>query len=288
MRTQQTKFWWAWLTLVCSLPIAAQPGGSDKSPYKSEFITVNGVRLHYLDWGGKGETMLFLHGIGDTAHTFDVFAPKFTNQFRVLALTRRGHGESEVPDSGYHTATRVEDIRQFLDALKISRVVLVGFSASGGEVTMFAGKHPARTIKAVYLDALIDADGQPALYRRAPPELRRAEDMALDSKRSRALELMAAEEAHTDYKKIKSPVLAFAVVGLPTNTVEQVKSLPEPRRKMVEDLLRQRNAVKAKETERFRKELPSARLVMFTNANHACFIDREDDVLREMAAFLRK
>jgi pimeloyl-ACP methyl ester carboxylesterase len=112
--------------------------------------------------------------------------------------------------------------------------------------------------------------------------------MALDSKRGRALELMSAEEAHTDYKKIKSPVLAFAVVGLPTNAVGHIKSLPEPSRKVAEDFLRLRDAIKAKETERFRQELPSARLVVLTNANHACFIDREDDVLREMRAFLAK
>src|SRR5688572_16443541 len=220
--------------LALTLPIRAQDDSTDKSPHKSAFITVNGVRLHYLDWGGKGETMLFLHGIGDTAHTFYHFAPKFTNRFRVLGLTRRGHGESEVPDGGYDTATRVEDIRQFLDALKISRVVLVGFSASGGEVTMFAGKQPERTIKAVYIDALIDADGQPAMYRRAPPELRRAQDVALDSRRSKALELMAAGEAHTDYKKIKVPVLAFVVVGFPTNMVDPWKTLPEPRRNVIE------------------------------------------------------
>ena len=267
-------------------PGDAHSGESDQSLPQPSFIRANGVQLHYLDWGGKGETMLFLHGIGDTAHTFNGFAPKFTNQFRVIALTRRGHGESEVTDSGYDTATRVEDIRQFLDGLKISRVVLVGFSASGGEVTMFAGKHPERTIKAVYLDALIDADGQPALYRRAPPELRRTQDAALDSKRTKALQLMAAREAHTDYAKIKAPVLAIAVVGFPTNTFEAFKELPEPRRKVAEDALREVLVVKRRETERFRKELPNARLVMLTNANHACFIDREDDVLREMREFL--
>ena len=47
------------------------------------------------------------------------------DQFRVLGLPRRGHGQSEVPDTGCDTATRVEDIRQFLDALNISRAVLV-------------------------------------------------------------------------------------------------------------------------------------------------------------------
>ena len=90
---------------------------------QSEFITANHVKLHYLDWGGKGKTLLFLHGLGDTAHIFDVLAPKFTNEFRVLGLTRRGHGESEIPEGGYDTETRVEDIRQFLDALKISRAM---------------------------------------------------------------------------------------------------------------------------------------------------------------------
>jgi len=234
--------------------------------------------------------MLFLHGIGDTPHGFDDFAPKFTNQFRVLGLTRRGHGESDVPGSGYDTATRVEDIRQFLDALNISRAVLVGFSAAGGEVTMFAAKHPDRTIKAVYLDAIFDAEGQVALRRQGiPAELDRPKTAAVrDSKQSKALELMAVGEAHTDYKAIISPVLAIVVVGYPSNMVNRLKNLPEPRRKVMDEFLAERSAVKKKETERFRKELPSAQVVMLTNAEHACFIDREDDVLREMRAFLVK
>jgi len=111
MIARQTKLWWVLVALVFSQHSNAQSDSTDKLLNKNGFITVNGVRLHYLDWGGKGKTMLLLHGIGDTPHGFDDFAPRFTNQFRVLGLTRRGHGESEVPDSGYDTATRVEDIR---------------------------------------------------------------------------------------------------------------------------------------------------------------------------------
>jgi pimeloyl-ACP methyl ester carboxylesterase len=106
---------------VVAFDTNAQSEWTDKSPHKSDFITVNGLRLHYLDWGGKGETILFLHALGDTAHIYDLLAPKFTNQFRTLALTRRGHGQSEIPPTGYDTAIRVEDIRQFLDALNIPR-----------------------------------------------------------------------------------------------------------------------------------------------------------------------
>ena len=73
-------------------------------------------------------TILFLHGLGDTPHIFDDLAPRFTNRFRALGLARRGHGQSEKPETGYDTATVVEDIRQFLDVLKIERVILVGHS----------------------------------------------------------------------------------------------------------------------------------------------------------------
>ena len=90
MITQHAKLWWVFVSLSFALPTHAQSDGTDKSPHKAGFITVNGVKLNYLDWGGKGDTLLFLHGMGDTAYRYDDFAPRFTNQFRVLGLTRRG------------------------------------------------------------------------------------------------------------------------------------------------------------------------------------------------------
>src|SRR5687768_16921727 len=143
----------------------------DKSPHKIGFIRVNGIKLHYLDWGGKGETILLLTGFGDSAHIFDDLAPQFTDHFRVLGLTRRGHGQSDKPETGYDTATLVEDIRQFLEALNIKRVVLVGHSLAGDELTRFAGEHPARVVKLVYLDAAYDRAGLLELMKQSPPEL---------------------------------------------------------------------------------------------------------------------
>jgi pimeloyl-ACP methyl ester carboxylesterase len=119
-------------------------------------VTANGIRIHYLDWGGEGEPLLFLAGFTDTAHVFDDFAPKFTDRFHVLALTRRGFGDSEKPASGYDTRTRVEDIRGFLDAMQIDRASLVGHSIAGDELTLFATTYPQRVRKLVYLDAAYD------------------------------------------------------------------------------------------------------------------------------------
>lgn len=126
------------------------------SSYKSSFVNVNGIRLHYLDWGGTGPTLIFLTGMGSSAYIFDKFAPRFNDNFRVLALTRRGHGDSDYPETGYDADTLVEDIRQFMDALHVEKAVLAGHSLAGVELTHFAATYPQRVQKLVYLDALDD------------------------------------------------------------------------------------------------------------------------------------
>ena len=51
------------------------------------FLTVNGVRLQYLDWGGQGEALLFPTCLGGTAGDFQPRATHFTESFHVLGLT---------------------------------------------------------------------------------------------------------------------------------------------------------------------------------------------------------
>ena len=128
----------------------------DTSQHTSGLVNVNGIRLHYLDWGGHGPVLLFLAGLGCSAHIFDLFAPRFADRFRVLALTRRGHGESDYPETGYDVDTLTEDIRQFMDSLKIDRAILAGHSLAGIELSHFAALYPERVLKVVFLDAAYD------------------------------------------------------------------------------------------------------------------------------------
>ena len=60
---------------------------------------------------GKADIVL-LHGLGTTAHTFDDLAPRFTDRFRVFALTRRRHAESDHPEGGY-TIAETTDVLGF-------------------------------------------------------------------------------------------------------------------------------------------------------------------------------
>ena len=128
----------------------------DKSPHKSDFVNVNGIRLHYLDWGGEGDVLLFLAGMGCNAHIFDDFAPRFADKFHVMALTRRGHGEFDHPETGYDIDTLTEDIRQFMDALGIEKVIMAGHSMANIELSHFSALYPERVLKLIFLDAAYD------------------------------------------------------------------------------------------------------------------------------------
>lgn len=114
----------------------------DKSPHKSGFVTANGIKMNCLDWGGTGDVIILLAGLGNDAHIFDELAPNFTDRFHVIGLTRRGFGETDRPAKGYETTTRVEDIRAFMDVTKIMRAHLVGHSLAGDEMTLFAMLYP--------------------------------------------------------------------------------------------------------------------------------------------------
>ena len=91
-------------------------------------------RLHYLDWGQQGSagTILFLHGGGLNAHTWDVVIRDAARPYRCVALDQRGHGDSEwSPGSDYGMQGHLRDIEGFVDQLKLRRPVLVGQSMGG-------------------------------------------------------------------------------------------------------------------------------------------------------------
>jgi non-heme chloroperoxidase len=134
---------------------AAQPADClDVTPHEVTFVTVEpGVQLEVLDFGGSGETMVLLTGLGDNAHVWDGFAYQFTDHFRVIGITRRGFGRTDQPEDGYDVRTRVRDDIKVLDHFGIGKAVFVGHSLAGSELSRLGLAHPDRVDKLVYLDA---------------------------------------------------------------------------------------------------------------------------------------
>src|SRR5437870_811339 len=146
------------LTLVAAVAfggLSQQPRTwQDPSPHITQFVTVDkNVRLEVLDWGGSGRPLVLLAGGGDTAHVFDDFAPKLTPSFHVYGITRRGFGESGFSSARYGADRLGDDVLAVLDALKLEKPVLVGYSLGGEELSSVATRHPSRVAGLVYLEA---------------------------------------------------------------------------------------------------------------------------------------
>ena len=139
---------------------------TDPVHHSVQFVTVEpSVNLEVLDWGGTGRPLVFLTGLGDTAHAFDNFAPKFTGKYHVYGITRRGFGESSypTPDRDNYSSDRLgDDVLAVIAALNLQKPVLVGHSIAGEELSSVGSRHPETVSGLIYLDP-----GYSAFYDRA-------------------------------------------------------------------------------------------------------------------------
>lgn len=146
---------------ACAIAMQAQNSTPASKPAE-QFVTVEpGVKLEVLDWGGprdgsSGRPLVFLSGLGDTAHVYDEFAPRFTAHHHVYGITRRGFGASSKPeptDANYSAARLGEDVVAVIDALKLDHPVLVGHSIAGEELSYVGNHDPDKVAGLIYLDA---------------------------------------------------------------------------------------------------------------------------------------
>ena len=89
-RRHMNRFIWLALTLS-TFPGRATAQVTCPAPNGRMVTVASGVRLEVIEWGGAGTPLLFLSGMGQTAHAFDPFAPKFADRHRVVE-SRGGAG----------------------------------------------------------------------------------------------------------------------------------------------------------------------------------------------------
>lgn len=108
------------------------------------FVNINGLRIHFLDWGAEGKPpLIMLHGIGRIAHTFDHIAPHFAVNYHVMAVDMRGHGDSDWdPKGAYLVEDYTKDIEGLATELHLRNITIWGNSTGGRVAQVFAGLHP--------------------------------------------------------------------------------------------------------------------------------------------------
>lgn len=308
---------------------AAPPRGTawhDETAHRTAMVTVApGVQLETVDWGGSGPPLVLLAGLSNTAHVYDEFAPKLTDSFHVVGITRRGFGASSQPPAG-DPATMVADLRAVLDSLHLGRIVLAGHSIAGDELTPWAATAGDQCAGLVYLDAAHDRSGLLALFTAHPPP-NPPPPAAADSASADAMQAYVARawgqrvprpEIHNvfvfdssgrlerdvtpdsiayrvlpalvrpDYRRIQCPALAiYAVADSVQDLFPNWAVLDSAARTAATAFLPPFDHFARTSREQFRRELRGGRVIELHGADHYVFISREAEVLRAIRSLRR-
>ena len=136
-------------------------------------VTVNGRNVHYLDWGSEDkQPLLFLHGALQQGHSWDFVALGLCNEFHIMALDARGHGETQWAEDGdYSLEAHQRDLDGFVDVMGLEHLILVGHSMGGRNSYVFTSRRPE------VVKALVIVDTGPQLQREGASRIQRFREL---------------------------------------------------------------------------------------------------------------
>lgn len=136
------------------------------------YVETNGIRLHYLDYGGEGPPFLLFPGLNANAVFFGgLINAGLTPALRVLSVDLRGRGLSDHPESGYSFEETGRDIIGLLDELGCGSVAVGGHSYGGLLTYHLASTYPERVTRGVVIDS--PAEVSPTVVEQVGPALER-------------------------------------------------------------------------------------------------------------------
>jgi pimeloyl-ACP methyl ester carboxylesterase len=123
-------------------------------PYRSCNLVLRRLRFHFLEWGRpEAPAIVLLHGGHQSAHSWDLVSLHLAQNYRVLALDQRGHGDSEwARDVVYSNNEMSLDAEAFIAAMGLQRPIVIGHSMGGRNTMLLLRRNQAIARAAVIVD----------------------------------------------------------------------------------------------------------------------------------------
>ena len=114
------------------------------------------LRLHYVDWGNPAAPpLLLIHGGRDHCRSWDWVAEILRDQYHVIALDLRGHGDSNwATGSSYPLAEFVYDIAQLVEQKQLKPLSILSHSMGGAISLMFTGAYPESVSRLAVIEGI--------------------------------------------------------------------------------------------------------------------------------------
>src|SRR6266568_4835011 len=177
MRTirHQHRFFSLAFTIVFMLGLVLSHdiwGGTSKSAItndekgetaESRFTTLDGARIHYVNYGKGSEALVLIHGWTQNVDGWRDNVPDFAKRNRVIAIDLPGHGQSDKPQVTYSMDYFARAVEAVMRDAKVKRAVLAGHSMGTPVARQFYRKYPEKTIAIVIVDGPLRPFGDKAM-----------------------------------------------------------------------------------------------------------------------------
>lgn len=261
------------------------------------FVDVNGLRIHYLDWGGSGKPFVMVHGLDRVARTFDHLAVRFSPAYRVIAIDMRGHGDSGWdPQGRYLVEDHVGDLEGVVQQLGLRELTLWGNSTGGRVVQVFAGKHPDLVSRVISEDVGPErprqiADNYAKRVQQEQAGWSSEEELLAQLRKANPRMSPAVLEPYVRYGTKKradgriewkrDPQLVKGFVA--TELWRFVRDIKSP---ILYIIGGRSNIVPPETQEELKKTLPNAQLITVPDVGHYPSDEKPDEVMRIVSRFL--
>lgn len=110
--------------------------------WQSGNVKANGIRVHYTRTGGLAPPLVLAHGVTDNGLCWTPVATALAQDYDVIMVDARGHGQSEAPQNGYDPATQADDVAGVIAALGLHKPAVLGHSMGAATTLVLAGHYP--------------------------------------------------------------------------------------------------------------------------------------------------
>ena len=139
------------------------PAVSTTHDWTSRYVSANGIRHHYLEWGKpSAPPLLLLHATGLCAWPWKPIARRLADHYRVLAFDQRGHGDTDKSDKGYKFEYAGEDLAAIVAAMDLESPRVIGHSSGGLAAIIASNLLPGRFDRVVLVETRVSNDAPSA------------------------------------------------------------------------------------------------------------------------------
>lgn len=202
-------------TSVASAPVASAPAVSSEPPATGARVQVNGMQLYY-EVSGQGDPLIVLHGAYMNIPTMGAIIPKLARTHRVYALEFQGHGRTTDIDRPITYPNLADDVAAFMDAVRLEKADVFGYSVGAIVGLQFAIRHPTKIRKLVAASVAYDLEGWQPEFKAIIPQMN--------------VQMMLDTPFAKDYRKLAAnpdgfPELARKLIALEKESMAWAKAV---------------------------------------------------------------